>query len=50
MEFFKKVKSHFISASWEGQTEIIVSQMYSKSVHERKNEALKLRIKLEGLC
>ena len=43
--FSEKVKLHFISASQEGQTEIIASQMYSKSVNERKNKSLELRMR-----
>ena len=37
--FSKKVKFHFISASGEGQAEVTVLQMYSKSVNERRNKA-----------
>ena len=43
--FPEKVKLHFISASQEGQTEVIASQMYSKSVNERKNKSLELRMR-----
>ena len=39
------MKLHFISASQEGQTEVIASQMYSKSVNERKNKSLELRMR-----
>ena len=42
--FSEKVKLHFISASQEGQTEVIASQMYSKSVNERK-KSLELRMR-----
>ena len=43
----EKVKYHFIFASREDQKEVIVSQMYSKSVNERINKALELRMKLK---
>ena len=43
----EKVKYHFISASREDQKEVIVSQMYSKSVNERINKGLELRMKLK---
>ena len=45
--FSKKAKSYLISASQEGQTEIIFSQMYPKSVNDRRNKTLELRMKLE---
>ena len=41
------MKYHFISASPEDQKEVIVSQMYSKSVNERINKGLELRMKLK---
>lgn len=45
--FSKKAKSYLISASQEGQTEIIFSQMYPKSVNDRRSKTLELRMKLE---
>lgn len=47
LEFFEKSKILFKSASQEGQTEIIFSQMYPKSVNDRRNKTLELRMKLE---
>lgn len=38
-----------ISASQVGQIEVIVSQIYSKSINEKINKALELRMKLKRM-
>ena len=38
-----------ISASQYGQIEVIVSQIYSKSINEKINKALELRMKLKRM-
>ena len=40
-EFSEKVKSAFIQENQNGQSQVLVSQMYSKSLTLRRNQALK---------
>ena len=44
----KKIKSSIIKANKEGKPAVFVSQMYSKSLTERRNVALKYRADLKG--
>ena len=45
---WKKIKSSIIKANKEGKPAVFVSQMYSKSLTERRNVALKYRADLKG--
>ena len=41
--FLEKVKSGFIEASRNGDTQTMVSQMYSKKLSKRRNKAIEYR-------
>ena len=43
----EKIKSAIIKANHEGKLAVFVSQMYSKSLTERRNAALKYRVDLK---
>ena len=46
-EFSEKVKSDFIQENQNGQSEVFVSQMYSKSLMLCRNQALKHQLEMK---